>query len=59
MYDKEHHIIYYEQHKEEIKEKKHERAICECGMELSRASMNRNRHKESKQHLQYINSNTM
>ena len=51
--------IYIQEHKEEIKEKKHERVICECGAELSRASLNQNRHKRSKQHLQHINSNTM
>ena len=51
--------IYIQEHKEEIKEKKHERVICECGAELSRASMNQNRHKNSKQYLQFVNSNTM
>ena len=48
-----------QEHKEEIKEKKHERVICECGVELSRASMNQHRHKRSKQHLQFVNSNIM
>ena len=37
---------YIQEHKEEIKEKKHERVKCECGAELSRASLNQNRHKK-------------
>ena len=50
---------YIQELKEEIKQKKHERVKCECVAELSRASLNQNRHKKSKQHLQYINSNAM
>ena len=48
---------YIQEHKEEIKEKRHERVKCECGVELSRDS--KSRHKKSKQHLQFVNSNTM